>query len=345
MSDSEERTLRPSSRKLRKAREKGQIPLQRDMRILVVTSGGLLYLWLALGDIADHFRTSAALSFALLQDPNGAYDEVIAQSVGAATRIVGTLFVVLAGLLVIVSIVLNRGVVLSLDPILPKLSHLDPVKGIKRIFSARTLAEIAKSLARLALATIGIALVARSWGAAVLHAPRCGASCLLELTVILVVLVVGAVLAAAAAVSVLDLPLQAWLFERDQKMTKTEAKTEAKDMHGSPEIRGALRRLRREAANARGGRLGVSRATLVIAGPREAVAIRYVREEHGIPVIVAKVRGPERMAALIDQVTSLSVPMVDDPSLAHRIMQGARAGSPIRPAEYTDTARLIQATH
>ncbi|MEM7491083.1 MAG: EscU/YscU/HrcU family type III secretion system export apparatus switch protein, partial [Pseudomonadota bacterium] len=144
--------------------------------------------------------------------------------------------------------------------------------------------------------------------------------------------------------AVIDLPLQARLFEKDQKMTKSEAKAESKDMNGSPEIRSALRRLRREAVNDRGGRLGISRSTLVIAGADEAVGIRYVKSEHAVPVIVAKVRGARKMEAMINQTTSLSLPVFNDADLAKRIMGGARPGQAIRPSEYSDTARLIQRT-
>ncbi|MEM8848927.1 MAG: EscU/YscU/HrcU family type III secretion system export apparatus switch protein [Pseudomonadota bacterium] len=342
MSGSEERLLKPSARKLRKAREKGQIPMQRDTRLLVVTMGGLLFLWTSLDDVADHFMDSAAYAIALLQDPSRSYDEIIARSAAAGIRILGKLVAILVGLLIVSSIVLNRGLVFSFDPLTPRLSHLDPAEGLKRIFSLRTLADLGKSLLRLAFAIVGIWLVLRHLGSALLYAPRCGMPCLLDVTLMLAALVLLVIVVAAVIVAVLDLPLQARLFERDQKMTKSEAKAENKDMNGAPEIRTALRRLRREAAADRGGKLGVTRATLVVAGDDEAVAIRYVKAEFGIPVIVAKIRGSDRMDALGNQTTALSLPVFHDADLTRRILRGARAGRPIRPTEYSDTARLIQ---
>lgn len=344
MSGSEERTLQPSARKLRKAREKGQIVQQRDTRLLVVTVGGLLFLFVSLDDIADHFRDSVVHAFLLLQDPTRSYDEIIVQSVAAGGRILLTLMAILVGLIVVTSIVLNRGVIFSADPLIPKASHLNPVQGIKRIFSVRTLAELGKGLLRLLLAGLGIWLVIHHLGGALLHAPRCGMACLLDLTLLFAILILAVVVVAAVVVAVIDLPLQARLFEKDQKMTKSEAKAESKDMNGSPEIRSALRRLRREAMNDRGGRLGISRSTLVIAGADEAVGIRYVKSEYAVPVIVAKVRGARKMEAMINQTTSLSLPVFNDADLAKRIMGGARPGQAIRPSEYSDTARLIQRT-
>ncbi len=343
MSGSEEKSLKPSARKLRKARADGQIAQQRDTRLLLVTLGAILFLWSAAGDIARHFQDSAGLAFSLLTEPTQSYDEIIAQSVATGLRIFGTLFAIIFGVLVIGSIVLNGGMVFSLAPVTPKLSKLSPVQGFKRMFGTRALIEFAKALTRMLLAGAGIALVLWGWGGALLYAPSCGLGCLIEVSARLAAMVVGVVVAVSVLFAVIDLPVQAWLFQRDQNMTKTEMKNEMKDMNGSPEIRSALRRLRKEAANAKVSRLGLPRATLIIAGADEAVALRYVKAEYGIPVVVAKVRDPAKFAALVDQAAELGIPMMQDASLARRILKAARPGSPILPSEYSDTARMIQA--
>ena len=339
MSGSEERTLAPSARKLRKAREKGQIPLQRDTRVLVVTTAGLGFVWLAFDRFRDLFRTGMELAIAGIVAPEEGFDRVVGYALGEAARTVGMLVVVLLVALVLSSIVLNRGLVLSFDPITPKLSNMDPVKGLGNIFGARSLIELAKSLARLGFAAGGVALVVMAAAGSLVRAPFCGSGCLLGLTLTLAALVFAVVIGVALVAAVVDLPIQAWLFTRNQKMSHSEMKAERKDTQGSPEIRRAQRRLRTEEQRAV-GRGGVGRATIIVFGEAHAVALRYVKAEHNTPIVVARARGA-RTAEFLEQARLLMVPFYRDEDLAARLVANGQTGHPIHKSEFPDTAKAI----
>ena len=342
MSGSEEKTLAPSQRKLRKAREKGQIPMQRDMRLLVVTAAGLLFLWAAATRIAAYFATLAALALDRIAEPEAAFAPVLSYALAEGGRLMAMLFLALLAALVVSSIVLNRGVIFTTHPLTPKLSNMDPVKGLGRMFGARGMSELGKSLVRMILSLAAVALVFWLTVGSLVHLPATGVAGVAEAALWLGAIVLGAILFVAAVAAVLDLPLQAWLFQRDQKMTRTEQKLENKDMHGAPEIRKALRRLRNEAARLP-GKVGLPKATLVIFGDGAAVALRYVRAEHTVPIVVARGQG-DRADALLDAARPLGVPHYRDAALAARLVVGTGPGNPIQPSEYGDVARAIGMT-
>ena len=121
------------------------------------------------------------------------------------------------------------------------------------------------------------------------------------------------------AAGLADLLIQRWIFLRDMRMTQTEAKRELKDQEGSPQIRGAHQRHRREAATET--RLGVARATLIVKGRETAAGLRYVRGKPGFPSWSAAA-GPtprRRSSMPPGRSRSRSSPMPVSPGTAARV--------------------------
>ena len=341
MSGSEEKTLDPTAKKLRKAREKGQIPQFRDMRLLMMTATGVAFVWFMFDEVANYFRTATDLAILAITDDQISYDSLISHAMGEGTRIIGLFFAILVAVLVITSLVLNRGFLISFDPMVPKMSNMDPVKGFQRIFGVRAITELAKSLLRLIVGVSGLYLIFRYVVGNLVYAPFCGMVCLLDLLLTLSIMIFGLIIFVALISAILDMPLQVWLFKRDQKMTRTEMKNEMKDSHGSPEIRKALRRLRNEAAQS-SGKVGVGKATIIIFGDRYAVGLRYVKEEVNIPFLVARAKG-DKTEEFLEKARYLMVPFFRDGDLAERLYRG-RPGYPIGEGEFSDTAKALLMT-
>lgn len=341
MSDSEEKTLEPTTKKLRKAREKGQIPQFRDMRLLLLTATGVAFVWFMFDQIADYFRTSIQLAILAITDDQISYDSLVSHALSEGTRIVGLFFVILVSVLIVSSLVLNKGLVISFDPMVPKMSNMDPVKGFQRIFGVRAITELAKSLLRLIAGAAGVYLIFRYAVGSLVYAPFCGMACLLDLLLTLSAMIFGLIIFIALISAILDMPLQVWLFNRDQKMTRTEMKNEMKDSHGSPEIRKAIRRLRNEAAQST-GKVGIGKSTIIIFGDHYAVGLRYAKEEVNIPILVARAKG-DRTEEFLEKARYLMVPFFRDDSLAERLFR-ARPGYPINEGEFAETAKAILMT-
>ena len=311
----EERTLPPSERKLRRAREKGQVFRSADMVSGACLSSVLLYLRLTLPQL-----------FARLQGATMRVGDASGQPFREAAGTVGTMMYEAAvpylargaAILILVYLVVNvavtKGIVFSLDPIKPRAERLHPAKGLKRIFALKNLIELVKSLVKTTLlVTISVFVLGMSLNFLV-HTPGCGLSCLAP--------VIGAVMAPllVAAMVVLmvggliDVLLQRGLFMREMRMTRSEAKRERRDQEGLPEVRSAQRRQRQSLAHG-GGRGGIESATLVIEGDDVMVGLRYVPGETQVPRLVCKGRSV-RAHNLTETAAELGIPRLRNPDLA-----------------------------
>lgn len=340
MSDSEAKTVRPSQRKLRRARERGQVAQRRDLQRVVTTLVGLAVVVLLAGSAWSIGSDLAGA--ALDQVAQGVYGPGPLMETAADALLMGlrVLIGAIALAAVVTALILNRGFVLALPGLVPNISHLDPIKGMSRVFGKRSLIELLKSLLRLAFSLILLAGLALWTLPDLAHLNWCGPGCAFDAALSIAAAVLLCVLSVAAVAAVIDLPVQNALFESEQMMTRSEETRERKDMHGAPEIRREQRRLRNEAARQK-HRTGARHATLVIFGNGAAAAIRYVPAEHAAPILVARgTRNGE--AALLDAATRGGVSLYRDGSLAADLARG-RPGTPVPQPFYTRTAAALAA--
>ena len=344
MSSSEAKTAPPSAKKLRDARRKGQVAQFRDIGSAVALIVGCGFLWIALPRLVGVFSGALDIAFEGIADhPAERAAPLAAFVLDELGQVLGLFFLLLIGAAVVTGIVVHGGLVFSLDPISPKLSNLDPVKGFGRIFGVRALVELGKSLLRLVLGVAAAVLVLRHGAGSLIQSPGCGLACLLgSLEAILAILFAAFVLL-GLAFAVPDLRLQRWIFERQMKMTKSEQKRESKDTQGTPEIKGAQRRLRQEIL-ATDTKLGARNATLVIFDEDVAVGLRYVKSEIGVPMVVARARGAEAADRLLGEAQLHLVPLWRDGRLAASILDRARLAQPAPQEEFQPIAEAMAAT-
>ncbi|NEU95761.1 EscU/YscU/HrcU family type III secretion system export apparatus switch protein [Bradyrhizobium uaiense] len=323
---SEEKKLPPSHKKLRDARKKGQSPRSADFVTAASLCAGFGCLCFRAGPIVDAWREAVRLIDKLQGRPfNSAVGQALVGlmdlSMAAVAPILGTALVaaILAGVLA------NGGLTISVEPLKPSFEKLDPVKGLKRIVSQRSLVELGKSLVKvLVLGATFLFTVLAGWRALV-YLPVCDLSCLgfvfNELKV-LITIAAGAFLIGGLA----DLFIQRWLFLRDMRMTQSEAKRESKEQDGNPHIKGEHRRIRRESANE--SPLGIHRATLILSGPATVIGLRYVRGETGVPVLVC--RGEGAVASqLLAQARAQRLSIVEDHVLARQLIRKGAMGKAV----------------
>lgn len=335
----EEQSLPPTAKKLRDARKRGQVARSRDFPSAIGFAAALAALW------ATWPATTAAIGEALSVAAAGhrrPFAVAAAEVAGAAGRavLVGAAPVALAGLLagLLAGIVALRGIPFSFDPVSPKLDHLNPVEGFRRLFQLRNMIEVAKAVAKtLLLGAILLALLLPTLGT-LMHMPACGVAC----GGIVGAVLLTTLLAAAAAVflvgGLLDLGLQRFLFVRDMRMSHSEAKRERKDADGDPQIRSARRRLAREAAEG-ATRLGVAQATLVAADGARAIGIRFARGVTPVPVVVVRGEG-ERAAEIMAEAARERIPVLNEAELC-RLLARTPPGAFVPQAAYGPVARAL----
>ena len=340
--DGQERTERATPRRLEQARKRGQVPRSRElntMLILVASAAGLL----TMGDrvvahMAAIVRSGLSLERELIFDPNGAI-QVMERSLFAALELLLPFLVITTVAAVAASVALG-GWSFSIQALAPRLEKLDPVKGMKRLFSARGLMELAKALAKFALVgAAGLLLLRLHWGELVGIGGESVAGALAHAGHLLgwSFLILSLVLLLVAAA---DVPFQLWEHGRQLRMTRQEVKDETKDTEGRPEVRSRIRQLQREQAQRRMME-AVAEADVVVTNPTHfAVALKYDSDTMRAPRVVAK--GADLVAAQIRaRAEEHGVPMLSAPPLARALYYSTELEQEIPAGLYFAVAQVL----
>lgn len=317
----QERSEEATARRQEKAREEGQVARSRELNTLFVLFagiGGLIVFGPALGRaLGDQMRFNLALPREAAFDVQVALAHLL-----HSTLAIGKSLMPLLVLLLIAALagpIALGGWLFSPNALLPKGGRINPMSGLKRMFSSTALVELVKSLIKfIVLAGIAV-LIIRSMRYSLLGL---GVQELQPALVQALRLGQWAVLGVSSGmllIALVDVPYQLFEHGRKLKMTKQEVKEEMKDSEGKPEVKGRIRQLQREMARKRMME-AVPQADVVITNPEHfSVALRYDPERPGAaPVVVAK--GVDHVAMKIREIANAhAVQLVPAPTLARAI--------------------------
>ncbi|MBT8127194.1 MAG: flagellar type III secretion system protein FlhB [Gammaproteobacteria bacterium] len=338
----QERTEQPTPKRLREAREKGQVPRSKElnsMALLMASAGGFLLMGESiLTGMQDIMSNGLALEQARDIDKSGLI-ALLGNTLLQSLLVVAPLFLLLMVVVVFTPIGLG-GWSFSTKALSFKWEKLDPVKGIGRIFAWRGLMELLKVLAKFTLvAAISIVFLwslvdeilglgAESIKPALAHvASLCGWSFLASSSVLIIV-------------AAIDVPFQLWQHNKQLRMTKQEVKDETKETDGRPEVKGRIRALQQELSQRRMME-AVPQADVVITNPTHyAVALRYDATRMQAPLVVAK--GADLVAARIRQVADKhDVTIVSAPPLARALYASTDLNQEIPAGLYVAVANIL----
>ncbi len=319
-----EKTEMPTPKKLRDAREKGQVCTSKDIvstAILVVLFAVLAWMGGALMDDMEEL-----LRFIGGRVGENTMDSVRQSSAMAIIVILKhtLIFVLIAAVIGVVGNVAQIGFLFTFEPIIPKLEKLSPVEGAKKIFSKKNLFEFLKNVVKVLF--LGYLLYKIIWASVPELLTMCYGTiddifpCLrLMLKRLAVYTAFGYIV-----IAVVDRIFQGRNFTKQMMMTKDEVKREYKEMEGSAEIKQAQRQFRDEILNGPDPRQAVSKANVVVTNPtRLAVGIRFKAEEAPLPRICALGSGP--IAKIIrEEALALGIPIMEDRPLARALYAEGR---------------------
>lgn len=341
-SSSAERNEAPTPKKRADARKKGQVPRSQEMGAAFALIAGAAFVTfgvapLALG-VTDLFVRSM---LAVLQAP-GSLGSGAAWLSGLGWRtlaLLGPLLAVMGGTALAVGGVQGRGVV-SLDPIKPKWSKLDPIRNAKRIWGMKAIVEFAKSLGKLAVIALAAWLAVGGSVGEILSLGARSPRALVETFVLLGARVLLFAGLAYLAVAALDYWWQIHRHEKELKMSREEVKRENKEQEGDPNVK-ARRRAMARSLTRRRMMLAVSEADVVVTNPTHvAVALKYDPERAGAPIVLAM--GERKLAQRIKQLARESgVPTVENVPLARALLAAGTVGEPIPAEFYVAVAELL----
>jgi flagellar biosynthesis protein FlhB len=340
-----ERTEKPSAKKLRDARERGQVPRSRELSVaaasLAVTIAfdyfGPALLQRLSGRMAMGLATFADRPLRTLT-PAELTSGMIADALGLAL-VVGPLAVV-AAVVGVGATVAQSGWVVSATPLRLDWNRLNPATGLARLKPSQSGIDLIKMIAGVATLSVLAYGVAREL---VVDGPRLvwlspgEAAASGWRRVIALLWRAGIALLALAAA---DFALQRWRHWSSLKMTKQEVRDEARGEGGNPEVKARVRRIQRDMSRRR-MLAAVKTATVVITNPTHyAVALEYRREISPAPRVVAK--GKDHLAAKIRAAArDAGVPIVENVSLAQGLYRGVDVGDTIPAALFGAVAEVL----
>lgn len=335
--DRSQKTEKPTPRRKREAREKGQIARSPDLTtwLALLATTVLIQTTITRGAIAAR-KMLAAMGAAAAEPDVGNAGRFFLESLWDAAIVVAPLVL---GLLVIVIVtqVGQVGLKPSLKRLKPQFSRLNVLKGLKRLVGANAWWEVAKGVAKVAI------LVAVAWPAAS-HAARQlaaggGMDRLVSITAKNALLILRNVSVAGLTVAAGDYLYQYRRVMKEISMTKQEVRDEHRQHEGDPHVRQAIRS--RQAAISRNRMIQlVSDADVVVVNPTHyAVAIRY-EATRGAPEVVAK--GAGLIAARIrTEAEKHGVPIVREPVLTRALFKSCDIGSLVPIDLYEAVAHLL----
>ena len=235
----------------------------------------------------------------------------------------------------------QTGPVFSFFPLKPQVERLNPIDGLKRLFSVRLLFELGKNIVKLLLATAVICLffgdlmpqiiglLQSEPQAAVAFILQHGARIVLYLVFIL------------AAIAFIDAMFSRWHYVDQMKMSRRELREEVKRREGDPRIRARRRELQRELLRRARAIRSVPDADVLITNPtRLAVALSYRRTEMTAPKVIAKGAGE-----LAQQMRAIArkhrVPALRDAQLAQALFRGVDLDEEVPERLFPQVARVL----
>lgn len=336
-----ERTEDPSAKRREDFRKKGQVAQSKEVQTAAIFSLVLLFWLFYMPHFWDGLTTLVASIWKSAWEFQGTASAITALSI----HITKEMALLLAPLFLLVLIIgffssfFQFGWLLTGVPLIPDFSKLDPIAGMGRLFSKRSLIESIKSIAKVTLiGWIAFSTVMDKFNEALILVDTSASA-----TMLFLAKTAGLILTKICAILILlafiDFLYVRWEMEQKLKMTKQEQKEEFKESEGDPHIKGQIRALQQQMARKR-MMAEVPKADAVITNPTHlAVAIRYDSAVMAAPIIVAK--GADFVAMRIREIArENNIPLVENPPVA-RLLHKLDLGAAIPEEMFKAVAEIL----
>ena len=344
--DKQNKTEEATPRRLKKAREKGDVPSSKEagnmMSVLALFAITAFLMPIMMAPLADVLKGvfATAGQITIGEGRQGISDVGLvtwAMSMGIGATMAPVMGAMI--LAALIGVAIQGETVVALERLKPKLEKISPLSGLKKLFSAANLVEFAKSV--LKVLVVGAVALTITYHAVVHLAQVQGVvpEAMMDFTRrrAMQMLVIVAVFVAVVAIADILWKRFDWL--RKQRMSVQEIRDEMKDVEGDPHIKGKRMQIRRAKARQRMA-AAVPRATVILTNPTHfAIALKYESGEDQAPICVAK--GADLMAAHIRRLArEADVPIVENKPLARALYDVAELDREV-PVEHWEAVAAI----
>jgi flagellar biosynthetic protein FlhB len=341
-SGSQDRNLPASERKLQKARDDGQVSRSEDLSHLAVLGVGSLALFALAPRLFEMLRQE--MGFQLTFDAvtlrgTGALfirlNEAVILGLGACA-----VFASLVMLSSVLASIASGGWVLSLKPLMPDLTRLNPISGFGNLLSKKKLISTAKMVLLTCILFAVAALILRNGMVPMANLILQPSTSALMHLVQWLIGGLGLLLLVILLAALVDVPLQKFLHKDEMKMSHQEVQQEGKESDGNPLLKQRMRQRQREISN-QSSITAVPKADFVVMNPTHfAVAIKYDDKTMSAPQVISK--GADLLALKIrDLAKSHSIPVLQSPMLARALYANAELDRDIPTTLYTAVAQVL----
>lgn len=343
-----EKTEPATPKKLSDARNEGQVAKSRELSMALSLLSLFLVLKVAVGWAGTRLKECFSIVYVRIPDMIGLHDNMVpAMAIGSLVKnMMLRILLILAPFLAVGFLVAFIGDLVQVKwkptfkPMKPKFSKMNPISGLKKIVSPKSLLELAKAVVKILLIAYVVYSTLKDQ-TGILYSmydmPMMNAVILTGNIVINLGLKISALY---IVIAVLDYIYQKWKFAEDMKMTKQEVKDEMKNAEGDPQIKGKIRAKMREVSRRRMMQ-AVPEADVVITNPTHyAVAVKYDADAYTAPVVTAK--GEDFLAQKIKEAArENNVEIVENKPLARMLYANVEVGELIPPELYQAVAEVL----
>ena len=347
MADSSaERTEQPTARRLTEARSRGNVPDVNEL-VSIVTLIGLIVTIALSSDRLSAWATS------LIREGMSCQTQIFFNSDAFVSfmnaKIIDMMIICMPMLVLLVGIVVFTTLVLigpgyASEALAMKFNLIKPTAGLEQIFSIGAMVRLLIATLKLAFISIIVWVYIRDQFDTIMKLRWAWSSQIIATTGGIIFGVCIRVCMAVLILAIADTFYQKWKYIEGLKMTKEEVKQEHKDLEGSPEVKGRIRRIQLQMSMKRMLQ-EVPKAKVVLVNPTHfAVAIRYDQGTMEAPMVVAK--GADQMAEKIMEVArAYGVPIVRRPELTRTIFATVPIDKPIPQELYVAVAEVMAMLH
>ncbi|AXM95550.1 type III secretion system export apparatus subunit SctU [Pseudomonas plecoglossicida] len=338
---SEQKTEKPTQKKIRDARKRGQVVKSKEVvsTFLILSLAALLTGYSAF--FLEHMKAILLLPENFIHLPFMQALTSMAEQLLIEMLLISLPIFGVAALSIIVAHVLQFGVLLSGESIKPDIKKINPIEGAKKIFSLKSLIEFFKSIIKVSLLTTLVWLTLESHLKSLMMLATCGIACVspilgLMLQQMLLLCAGGLIIISAA-----DYAFERYQHLRELRMGKDEVKREHKENEGSPQLKQKRRQFHKDLQN-NSLRNDVKRSSVIVVNPTHiAVGIHYARGETPLPIITLK-QSNEQALVVRKMAEEEGVAVVERIPLARALYKDGRLDQYIPSELIKTTAEVLR---
>jgi flagellar biosynthesis protein FlhB len=340
--DQGDKTEEPSEYRLEESRRKGDVASSREFNNVLILSGTLIVL--ILSSVFMYETLTEYIEWIYTLDAKNMYTEsslkmILTRSMATAGKCIAPIFAT-ALCLGVFSQVTQIGFLFAPDVLELKFDRLNPISGFQRLFSKKSLVEALKGILKFTIIlSVSYGMLKNDFfsvgGLLTTELPQAmsfGQAMVLKLVI--------AIMIGLAVIGGLDFAWEKYTYKQKMMMTKDEAKREAKEKDGNPEVKNKIRAIQREMSRKR-MMDAVKTADVIITNPTHiSIAIKYDVNNMVAPAVVAK--GADHIAMKIRELAKENdVPIVENVPLARTLYKTVKIGQGVPRTLYKAVAEII----